>query len=62
VVGLGGMAGAFAAMAFSESTGLILEATGSYWSLFAIASSAYLVALAIIHWLSPQLQPVKQLS
>ncbi|NDH54445.1 MAG: MFS transporter, partial [Betaproteobacteria bacterium] len=59
VVGLGGMAGALAAMVFSESTGLILEVTGSYWSLFAIASAAYLAALAVIHWLSPQLQPVK---
>ena len=62
VVGLGGMAGALAAMAFSESTGFILEATGSYWSLFAIASTAYLAALAVIHWLSPQLKPVGQLS
>ena len=62
VVGLGGMAGALTAMAFSESTGFILETTGSYWSLFAIASSAYLIALAIIHWLSPALQPVKQLN
>jgi len=59
VVGLGGMAGALTAMAFSESTGFILEKTGSYWSLFGIASSAYLVALALIHWLSPKLQPVK---
>ena len=57
VVGLGGMAGALTAMAFSESTGFILETTGSYWSLFAAAASAYLVALAVIHWLSPQLQP-----
>ncbi len=62
VVGLGGMAGALTAMAFSESTGFILETTGSYWTLFAIASSVYLIALAIIHWLSPGLQPVKQLS
>ncbi len=62
VVGLGGMAGALAAMAFSESTGFILEATGSYWSLFAIASTAYLAALAVIHGLSPQLKPVGQLS
>ena len=35
----------------------ILETTGSYWSLFAAAASAYLVALAIIHYLSPQLRP-----
>jgi ACS family hexuronate transporter-like MFS transporter len=59
VVGLGGMAGALTAMAFSESTGFILEKTGSYWSLFAIASSAYLAALALIHWLTPHLQPVQ---
>ncbi len=62
VVGLGGMAGAITAMAFSESTGFILEKTGGYWSLFAIASSVYVVALAIIHWLSPRLKPVEQLS
>jgi len=62
VVGLGGMAGALTAMAFSESTGFILETTGSYWGLFALASSAYLIALAIIHWLSPGLQPVEQLN
>ena len=61
VVGLGGMAGALAAMAFSESTGFILETTGSYWSLFAIAPTAYLAALVLIHWLSPRLQPVKLL-
>jgi MFS transporter, ACS family, aldohexuronate transporter len=59
VVGLGGMAGALTAMAFSESAGFILEKTGSYWSLFAVAPSAYLAALAIIHWLSPRLQPAK---
>ena len=59
VVGLGGMAGALTAMVFSESTGFILEKTGSYWTLFALASSAYLAALALIHWLSPQMQPVK---
>ena len=59
VVGLGGMAGALTAMVFSESTGFILETTGSYWSLFAVAASAYLAALAIIHWLSPQWQPAR---
>jgi len=62
VIGLGGMAGALAAMGFSESTGFILERTGSYWTLFAIASVAYLMALGIIHWLSPRLQPVGQLA
>jgi ACS family hexuronate transporter-like MFS transporter len=60
VVGLGGMAGALTAMAFSESTGYILESTGSYWTLFAIAPMAYLAALALIHWLTPRLQPVER--
>lgn len=59
VVGLGGMTGALTAMAFSEYAGIILEKTGSYWSLFAVAPSAYLAALALIHWLSPRLQPAK---
>lgn len=58
VVGLGGMVGALTAMIFSQSAGLVLELTGSYWSLFAIASGAYLVALLILHVLSPQLAPV----
>jgi ACS family hexuronate transporter-like MFS transporter len=59
VVGLGGMAGALAAMGFSESTGYILEKSGGYWPLFAIASAAYLAALAVIHLLLPRLQPAK---
>ncbi len=57
VVGLGGMGGALTAMAFSESAGFILDKTGSYWSLFAIAGLAYLAALALIHVLTPRLTP-----
>jgi MFS transporter, ACS family, hexuronate transporter len=58
VVGLGGMMGALAAMAFSESAGFILEKTGSYWTLFAIAGCAYVFALVVIHTLVPRLAPV----
>lgn len=54
IVGLGGMAGAVMAMAYSELTGIILEKTGSYWSLFVVAASAYLLNLALIHALVPQ--------
>jgi len=57
VVGLGGTAGAITAVVFAQSTGFILQMTGSYWSLFAIAASAYLLALAVIHALVPRLQP-----
>jgi ACS family hexuronate transporter-like MFS transporter len=59
VVGIGGTGGALTAMAFSESAGLILERTGSYWSLFAVAATAYLSALAIIHVLVPRLEPAQ---
>ncbi len=59
VVGLGGMFGSIAAMGFSQSAGLILETTGSYWSLFAIAGGAYVVALAIMHALVPRMAPAR---
>jgi len=58
VTGLGGMAGAVGGMIFSASAGHILEITGSYMTLFLIAGSAYLVALAIIQILVPRLKPV----
>jgi len=54
VVGLGGMFGSLTAMAFSQTAGFVLEATGSYWSLFLIASTAYLLALAVMHALMPR--------
>lgn len=59
VVGLGGMAGSIGGMFVATGAGWILETTGSYWSLFAIAGSAYLTALAIIHVLVPRMQPAK---
>jgi ACS family hexuronate transporter-like MFS transporter len=39
--------------------GHLKEMTGNYISMFAIAGSAYLVALLIIHLLVPRLQPVQ---
>jgi len=59
VVGFGGMAGAVGGMLIAKLTGKILEATGSYVPVFLIAGSAYLLALAIVHLLSPKLEPVK---
>jgi len=46
-------------MLIATFTGLVLQFTGSYLSVFIIAGSAYLVALAIIHLLAPTLEPVK---
>lgn len=59
IVGIGGMAGALGAMSLLKITGAILTATGSYTTLFIIAGSAYLVALAIMHLLVPRLAPAK---
>ncbi|HEY0660210.1 MAG TPA: MFS transporter [Lysobacter sp.] len=58
VVGLGGMAGSLGAVLFSEVIGRVLEQTGTYWALFAIGGSAYLIALSIFHWLVPRMAPV----
>ena len=38
-------------------TGFLSQFTGSYVPLFVMASSAYLVALLVIHLLVPKLEP-----
>ncbi|AEG50699.1 major facilitator superfamily MFS_1 [Sphingobium chlorophenolicum L-1] len=58
VIGFGGTVGAVGGMCMAKFTGYILDATHSYETLFAIAASAYLVALLFIHLLSPRLEPV----
>jgi ACS family hexuronate transporter-like MFS transporter len=57
VVGIGGMAGAIGGMLIALIVGEILQRTGSYVPIFIIAGSAYLVALTIIHLLTPRLDP-----
>jgi ACS family hexuronate transporter-like MFS transporter len=57
VVGIGGMAGAVGGMFIAKLVAYILQTTGSYVPIFAIAASAYLVALLIIHLLVPRLEP-----
>jgi MFS transporter, ACS family, aldohexuronate transporter len=59
VVGFGGMAGAVGGMLIAKLTGYLLEFTGSYVPVFLIAASAYLVALAVVHLLTPRLEPVR---
>ena len=59
VVGLGGLAGAAGGVLFSTFVGSLLQATGSYVPVFIVAGSVYLVALAVVHWLVPRLEPVK---
>jgi ACS family hexuronate transporter-like MFS transporter len=57
VIGLGGMAGAISGMAISKTIGYVLQWTGSYRIPFLIAGASYLVGVAVIHLLSPRLEP-----
>jgi ACS family hexuronate transporter-like MFS transporter len=56
-VGIGGMAGAIGGMLIAKIVAYFLQWTGTYAVPFAIAGSAYLVALAVVHLLAPKLQP-----
>jgi MFS transporter, ACS family, hexuronate transporter len=57
VVGIGGMAGAIGGMLIAKVVGYALQWTGSYMIPFFMAGSAYLLAVAVIHVLSPRLEP-----
>ncbi len=59
IIGIGGTLGAVGGMFMAKFTGWILDSTGSYLPMFIIAGSAYLVALLLIHILSPKLEPAK---
>jgi len=62
VVGIGGMAGSLGSALFAFYTGHVLQLTHSYASLFAIAGSAYILALIILVLLAPGLQKVEVLN
>ena len=53
VTGLSGFAGAIGGVIFSGAVGLILELTGSYYVVFAIASLAYLLCWLSLYLLVP---------
>jgi ACS family hexuronate transporter-like MFS transporter len=59
VVGIGGFGGAVGGMVIATFTGLVLQFTGSYVPMFIIAGTVYLIALGIIHWLTPRLEPAE---
>jgi ACS family hexuronate transporter-like MFS transporter len=59
VIGIGGTVGALGGMGMALFTGYILDSTGSYEVLFAICASAYFLALAAVHLLSPRLAPAR---
>jgi ACS family hexuronate transporter-like MFS transporter len=57
-VGICGFGGAAGGMLASTAVGFVLQATGSYLSIFALASVSYLAGLSIIHLMSPRLDAV----
>lgn len=59
VIGIGGMIGAIGGMAMARYAGWVLDTIGTYTPIFVVAASAYLVALAVVHLLSPKMEPVK---
>lgn len=59
VVGIGGMLGAVGGMVFSKYIGGVLESIGTYTPIFIVAGSAYLLALLVVHLLTPKMEPVK---
>jgi ACS family hexuronate transporter-like MFS transporter len=54
VVGIGGFGGAIGGMIIATFTGVVLQYTGSYVPMFALAGGAYLAAIATIHLLVPE--------
>jgi len=59
VVGIGGTVGAIGGMGMAWFTGYILQTTGSYTLIFAVAGSVYLIAVGVVHLLSPRLARVQ---
>lgn len=59
VIGIGGMSGAIGGVLLQLATGYIVKITNSYVPLFVFACLAYLVALIIIHTITPRLAPAR---
>src|SRR3546814_7671189 len=55
VIGIGGTAGALGGMLMAKFAGYVLETVGTYRLIFFVAGSVYLIALVVIHLLSPRL-------
>ncbi|MET0338048.1 MAG: MFS transporter [Caulobacter sp.] len=59
VVGIGGMIGGFGGMAMAKYAGYVLDQIGSYTPIFVVAASVYLIAVLVVHLLSPRYEPAK---
>lgn len=59
VVGIGGTAGAIGGMLMAKYAGFVLDRIGSFTPIFVVAGLAYLLALLVVHLLSPRYAPAK---
>ena len=59
LIGIGGTAGAVGGMLLAKYAGWVLDRLGSFKPLFAYAGCAYLLALLVVHLLSPRLAPAR---
>ena len=59
VVGIGGALGGVGGMIFAKYTGAVLDQIGSYTPIFVVAASAYLLALLVVHLLSPRYESAR---
>ncbi|MNC72501.1 hypothetical protein D3C75_1235600 [compost metagenome] len=59
VVGIGGMLGGIGGMIMAKYAGFVLDKIGTYTPIFIVAASAYLVALLVVHLISPRYEPAK---
>jgi ACS family hexuronate transporter-like MFS transporter len=55
VIGIGGMSGAIGGALLQLATGYIVKITNSYVPLFVVACAAYMLALIVIHGITPKL-------
>ncbi len=59
VVGIGAMAGAVGGILMNLAVGFILQWTKNYQIPFLLPAVAYLLALALLHWILPRLEGIK---
>jgi ACS family hexuronate transporter-like MFS transporter len=59
LIGIGGTAGAIGGMLLAKYAGWVLDRLGTFKPLFAFAGCAYLLALLVVHLLSPRLAPAR---
>ncbi len=59
MIGIGGMLGAIGGMIMAKYVGWMLDTIGTYTPIFVVAGSVYLVALLVIHLLTPRYAPAR---